>query len=67
MLFDDENLFRLDDHDFLQDILNYGSAILVAAESIWDRRHGDWVSSNPLPKWVILMQPTRILIAHCTV
>jgi len=65
MLFDDENIFCMDAHDFLQDILNYGSAILVAAESIGDRK--DWVSSNPLPKWVILMQTTRILIAHCTV
>lgn len=63
----DDLLISMDAHDFLQDILNYGSAILVAAESIGDRKQGDWASSNPLPKWVILMQTTRILIAHSTV
>jgi hypothetical protein len=62
-----EDLLCLDAHDFLQDILNYGSAILVAAESIGDRKHGDWALENPLPKWLILMQTTRKLIAHNTV
>ena len=66
-----EDLLCLDAHEFLQDILNYGSAILVAAESIGDRfflKHGaDWALSNPLPKWVIVMQTTRKLIAHNTV
>jgi len=66
----DEDLLCLDAHDFVQDILNYGSAILVAAESIGDRfflKHGDWVLENPLPKWLIIMQTTRKLIAHNTV
>ena len=62
-----EDLLCLDAHDFLQGILNYGSAILVAAESIGDRfflKHGDWALENPLPKWLILMNTTRKLIAH---
>ena len=65
-----EDLLSLDAHDFLQDILNYGSAILVAAESIGDRfflKPGDWALENPLPKWVFLMNTTRKLIAHNTV
>ena len=65
-----EDLLCLDAHDFLQDILNYGSAILVAAESIGDRfflKPGDWALENPLPKWVFLMNTTRKLIAHNTV
>ncbi len=63
-------LISMDAHDFLQDILNYGSAIFVAAESFGDRfflKHCDWALSNPLPKWLILMQTTRKLIAQITV
>lgn len=59
ILFKFEDLLCLDTHDFLQEILNYGSAILIAAES-----GDDWASS---PKWVVPMKTTCILIAHITV